>query len=150
MNASVLERAIAFTSDPQIKEIQSSVQNKQHRALGPTILDGVGIAILRTPGAPERAAVGIAYGDTMHHRHRDLLDVQLFAFDRPISHRPRLPPILGKHIALGGPLGNPQHRLGRPAARRIHQRGPWPPRTRPLHRRHPGPGHRSYPLGTRS
>ncbi len=83
MNASVLERAIAFTSDPHLEEIQATVQNKQHRALGPTILDGVGIAILRTPEAPERAAVGIAYGDTMHHRHRDLLDVQLFAFDRP-------------------------------------------------------------------
>ena len=83
MNPSVLERAIAFTSDPHLAEIQSAVQNKQHRALGPTILDSVGIAILRTPEAPERAAVGIAYGDTMHHRHRDLLDVQLFAFDRP-------------------------------------------------------------------
>ncbi len=83
MNASVLERAIAFTSDPHLEEIQATVQNKQHRALGPTILDGAGIAILRTPEAPERAAVGIAYGDTMHHRHRDLLDVQLFAFDRP-------------------------------------------------------------------
>ncbi|MDE2723068.1 MAG: hypothetical protein OXI59_06800, partial [Gemmatimonadota bacterium] len=83
MNASVLERATTFTNDPHIKEIQSTVQNKQHRALGPTILDSVGIAILRTPEAPERAAVGIAYGDTMHHRHRDLLDVQLFAFDRP-------------------------------------------------------------------
>lgn len=83
MNPSVLERAIAFTSDPHLEEIQTAVQNKQHRALGPTILDGVGIAILRTPEAPERAAVGIAYGDTMHHRHRDLLDVQLFAFDRP-------------------------------------------------------------------
>ena len=83
MNPSVLERAIAFTSDPHIAEIQSAVQNKQHRALGPTILDSVGIAILRTPEAPERAAVGIAYGDTMHHRHRDLLDVQIFAFDRP-------------------------------------------------------------------
>ena len=83
MNPSVLERAIAFTSDPHLEEIQATIQNKQHRALGPTILDGVGIAILRTPEAPERAAVGIAYGDTMHHRHRDLLDVQLFAFDRP-------------------------------------------------------------------
>ncbi len=81
MNASVLERAIAFTNDPHLAEIQS--QKNQHRALGPTILDGVGIAILRTPEVPERAAVGIAYGDTMHHRHRDLLDIQLFAFDRP-------------------------------------------------------------------
>ncbi|MCE2435953.1 MAG: hypothetical protein J4F29_24020, partial [Candidatus Latescibacteria bacterium] len=62
MNPSVLERAIAFTNDPHLAEIQS--QKNQHRALGPTILDGVGIAILRTPEVPERAAVGIAYGDT--------------------------------------------------------------------------------------
>ncbi len=32
MNASVLERAAAFTNDPHIEEIQTTVQNKQHRA----------------------------------------------------------------------------------------------------------------------
>ena len=65
MNASVLERAIAFTSDPHIKEIQSSVQNKQHRALGPTILDGVGIAILRTPRSTRTGRRG--YSVWRHH-----------------------------------------------------------------------------------
>tara|TARA_B100000686_G_scaffold353366_1_gene458693 strand:+ start:443 stop:3580 length:3138 start_codon:yes stop_codon:yes gene_type:complete len=50
---------------------------------GTTINDGVGIAIMRTPGNPERAAAGIVYGDAPWHRHQDLLDVQLYAFERP-------------------------------------------------------------------
>ncbi len=83
MDPDLLERAVAFTDDPRVKEIRSAVQNKRHVALGPTVHDGVGIAILRTPEAPERAAAGIVYGDTLHHRHRDLLDVQFFAFGRP-------------------------------------------------------------------
>ena len=83
MDPDLLERAVAFTDDPRVKEIRSAVQNKRHVALGPTVHDGVGIAILRTPEAPERAAAGIVYGDTIHHRHRDLLDVQFFAFGRP-------------------------------------------------------------------
>lgn len=48
-----------------------------------TVYDGVGIAILRTDGSPERAAAGIVYGDAPWHRHQDLLDTQLYAFDRP-------------------------------------------------------------------
>ena len=52
-------------------------------ALGSTIHDGVGFAIVRTKGAPEQAAAGVIYGDAPWHRHQDLLDVQLFAFDRP-------------------------------------------------------------------
>ena len=50
---------------------------------GSTIHDGVGFAILRTGESPERAAAGIVYGDAPWHRHQDLLDVQLYAFDRP-------------------------------------------------------------------
>ena len=83
MDPSLLNRAAAFTDDPLVHEIQSAVEDRRHRKLGPTVHDGVGIAILRTHGAPERAAAGIVYGDTLHHRHRDLLDVQLFAFERP-------------------------------------------------------------------
>ena len=83
MDPNLLNRAVAFTDDPLVREIRSAVEDRRHRALGPTVHDGVGIAILRTPEAPERAAAGIVYGDTLHHRHRDLLDVQLFAFERP-------------------------------------------------------------------
>lgn len=50
---------------------------------GSTIHDGVGFAILRTDETPERAAAAIIYGDAPWHRHQDLLDTQLFAFDRP-------------------------------------------------------------------
>ena len=83
MDPNLLERAVAFTNDPLVREIRSAAEDRRHRALGPTVHDGVGIAVLRTPEAPERAAAGIVYGDTLHHRHRDLLDVQLFAFERP-------------------------------------------------------------------
>ncbi len=74
MNASVLERAIAFTSDPHLEEIQATVQNKQHRALGPTILDGAGIAILRT--------------QLSHRSHRT-------------TRRPQPPPHPGRHLYPG-------------------------------------------------
>ncbi len=83
MDPDLLDRAVAFTDHPRVKEIRSAVRSRRHLALGPTVHDGVGIAILRTAEAPERAAAGIVYGDTLHHRHRDLLDVQLFAFERP-------------------------------------------------------------------
>ena len=78
-----LERAAAFTGDPVVEEIRDAVRQQRHRHLGSTIHDGAGIAILRTGETPERAAVGMAYGDANLHRHRDLLDVQLFAFGRP-------------------------------------------------------------------
>ncbi|MBB27376.1 MAG: hypothetical protein CME25_00535 [Gemmatimonadetes bacterium] len=78
-----LDRAAEFTGDPVVNEIHESVRSGKHREIGTTIHDGVGIAVLRTSGAPERAAVGIVYGDTTGHRHRDLLDVQLFAYGRP-------------------------------------------------------------------
>lgn len=78
-----LERAAEFTGDPDVTAIQNAVVAGAHRRLGSTIQDSVGIAILRTGESPERAAAGIVYGDTHGHRHRDLLDVQLFAFDRP-------------------------------------------------------------------
>jgi hypothetical protein len=83
MSPTTLDRAVAFTADPIVREIRDAVACGTHRVIGSTILDGVGIAILRTAEAPERAAVGIVYGDTTGHRHRDLLDVQLFAFGRP-------------------------------------------------------------------
>ena len=79
--AETLERAAAQTGDASVRELRDAVLAQRHRELGPTILDGVGIAVLRTPGRPERAAAGIAYGDATGHRHQDLLDVQLFAHD---------------------------------------------------------------------
>jgi hypothetical protein len=78
-----LIRAAEFTGDAIVNEIKEAVKTGTHREIGSTIHDGVGIAILRTKGAPERAALGVVYGDTTGHRHRDLLDVQLFAYGRP-------------------------------------------------------------------
>ncbi|MSS73050.1 MAG: hypothetical protein EXS64_16385 [Candidatus Latescibacteria bacterium] len=78
-----LERAAAITGDPAVGEVLDAFKTNRHRAMGSTILDGVGIAILRTPGTPGRASAGIVYGDTSGHRHRDLLDVQLYAYGRP-------------------------------------------------------------------
>lgn len=83
MAPETLDRAVEFTNDPVVRDIRDAVKAKRHRKIGPTVLDGVGIAVLRTGGVPERAAVGIVYGDTTGHRHRDLLDVQLTAFGRP-------------------------------------------------------------------
>ncbi|MDA0748988.1 MAG: hypothetical protein O2954_20915, partial [bacterium] len=79
----VLDLAAELTGDPVVQEIRDTVEHRQHRNHGPTIHDNMGVAILRTSETPERAAAGIAYGDTHGHRHRDLLDVQLFAFERP-------------------------------------------------------------------
>ena len=83
MAAKSLDRAAEYTGDPVVEEIRRATTAGEHRRIGSTVHDGVGIAILRTGECPERAAVGIVYGDTTGHRHRDLLDVQLFAFERP-------------------------------------------------------------------
>lgn len=69
--------------DPEARAACTRVLARQRAELGTTIHDRVGIAILRTAGAPERAALGAAYGDTVGHRHMDLGDVQLFAWGRP-------------------------------------------------------------------
>lgn len=83
LDPATLERAAAYTGDPVVQAIHDAVRNRRHRRLGTTIHDGVGIAILRTGETPERAALGVVYGDATSHRHMDLLDVQLFAFRRP-------------------------------------------------------------------
>ena len=83
MASETLDQAAEWTADPIVQEIRRAKETGRHRAIGSTVHDGVGLAILRTPEAPERAAAGIFYGDTTGHRHRDLLDVQLFAFGRP-------------------------------------------------------------------
>jgi len=83
MSPNLLKWAAEFTGDATVAEIRDAVESGTHRHLGSTVHDGIGIAILRTAGVPERAAAGIVYGDTLHHRHRDLLDVQLFAHERP-------------------------------------------------------------------
>ena len=83
LSPNLLNWAAEFTGDPIAKEIRDTVQQGQYRKLDSTVHDGVGIAILRTSETPERAAAGIVYGDALHHRHRDLLDAQLFAFERP-------------------------------------------------------------------
>lgn len=79
----LLPRAADFTFDPALNQLVRELEADQSRALGTTVHDGVGIAILRTGETPERAAAGIVYGDTTGHRHMDLLDVQLFAFNHP-------------------------------------------------------------------
>ena len=81
--AETLARAAEFSGDARVRALHASVNSGERRALGTTVHDGKGIAILRTGEAPERAAAGVAYGDAVGHRHMDLLDVQLFAFDRP-------------------------------------------------------------------
>mgnify|MGYP002031764800 CR=1 FL=1 len=83
LSPQALRWAAEFTGDADVEAIDASVSSGSHRGMGSTIQDGVGIAILRTPEAPERAAAGIVYGDTHGHRHRDLLDVQLLAYERP-------------------------------------------------------------------
>ena len=75
--------AADFTGDPIVGSIRDAARAGQPRRIGTTIHDGVGIALLRTGETPERAALGIVYGDVINHRHMDLLDVQLFAFKRP-------------------------------------------------------------------
>ena len=81
--AGMVRRAAEFTFDPAVIELARDDRDATPRALGTTIHDGVGIAIMRTGEAPERAAAGIVYGDATGHRHMDLLDVQLFAFEHP-------------------------------------------------------------------
>ena len=78
-----LRRAAEFTFDPALMQLAQDSGDDATRATGTTIHDGVGIAILRTDGVPERAAAGIVYGDNTGHRHMDLLDVQLFAHEHP-------------------------------------------------------------------
>ena len=78
-----LEWAAEFTGDERVACLRDAVHKRTPRRLGTTIHDGVGIAVLRTGETPERAAVGIIYGDTTGHRHMDLLEVQFFAFGRP-------------------------------------------------------------------
>lgn len=77
-----LERIAEFTKSPIVEEIRDAAKEKRHRRIGTTIHDHGGIAILRTDEVPERVALGITYGDSMSHRHKDLLDVQLVAFGR--------------------------------------------------------------------
>jgi hypothetical protein len=82
MAAETLPWAAEFTGDAVVTRMRDAVAAGRHLALGTTIHDGAGIAILRTGEAPERAAAGITYGDPTGHRHMDLLDAQLFAFER--------------------------------------------------------------------
>lgn len=82
LDPQMLKRAAEFTGNSVVREIREAVEEDRHRALGTTIHDGVGIAILRTAETPERAALGIVYGDATNHRHMDLLDVQLLAYQR--------------------------------------------------------------------
>lgn len=72
-----------YLDDPEARSACARVLERKRTELGTTIHDRVGIAILRTSGAPERAALGVAYGDAVGHRHMDLGDAQLFAWGRP-------------------------------------------------------------------
>ncbi|NKB69440.1 MAG: hypothetical protein GKR89_20405 [Candidatus Latescibacteria bacterium] len=78
-----LQQAADLTGDERVGQLYRDAVEKRHWAWPSTVHDGVGIALLRTGETPERAAAGIVYGDTPGHRHHDLLDVQLFAFERP-------------------------------------------------------------------
>ena len=82
LDEQTLERATAAgsTSAPALLARQRA---REHHPASTTIHDGVGIAILRTDGAPETAAAGLVYGDAPWHRHQDLLDLQVYAFGRP-------------------------------------------------------------------
>jgi len=82
LDEETLERAIALGS-VAAQELLDARCSSEPLAPGSTIQDGVGFAILRTGETPERAAAGLIYGDAPWHRHQDLLDVQLYAFDRP-------------------------------------------------------------------
>jgi hypothetical protein len=78
-----LEQAAVYLKNPSIRQLGEAADNSPHRQWGSTVLDGAGFAVLRTGETPERAAAGVIYGDATGHRHMDLLDVQLYAFDRP-------------------------------------------------------------------
>lgn len=82
MRRETLERAAEYTSDPALHSMRDAIVSGAHPRLGSTVHDGVGLAVLRTDEAPERAAVGVCYGDATGHRHMDLLDTQLFAHQR--------------------------------------------------------------------
>ena len=82
MRRETLERAAEYTGDQTMQNLRDAVAAGEHPPLGSTVHDGVGLAILRTDETPERAAVGICYGDATGHRHMDLLDTQLFAHER--------------------------------------------------------------------
>lgn len=78
-----LERAARLTQDPGVRRLAQQVADRQPIERGLTVLDGAGLAVVRSTGTPERAAAGIIYGDSIGHRHVDLLDVQLWALDQP-------------------------------------------------------------------
>ena len=82
LDSTTLERAAAAGSASAAAQLERESRDEPG-APGTTIHDGVGMAILRTDGTPERAAAGIVYGDAPWHRHQDLLDAQLYAFGRP-------------------------------------------------------------------
>ncbi len=82
MRRETLARAAEYTGDSTLQALHDDIASGVHPPLGNTVHDGVGIAIVRTDDAPERAAAGVCYGDATGHRHMDLLDVQLFAHGR--------------------------------------------------------------------
>jgi hypothetical protein len=86
-HAPLAPRALAwaaqYTADEAVARIHAAVTARQFVSQGMTILDGVGLAVLRSAGTPEHAAAGIVYGDTSGHRHQDLLDVQLWVKGQP-------------------------------------------------------------------
>ncbi|MDP6983324.1 MAG: hypothetical protein QGG05_09585 [Candidatus Latescibacteria bacterium] len=82
LDETTLERAAVAGSQTAV-DLLARQRRDEPGNPGTTFHDGVGIAILRTDGKPERAAAGIVYGDAPWHRHQDLFDVQLYAFDRP-------------------------------------------------------------------
>lgn len=81
LDAEAVKQAMRLTQDKAVARL--AYRGGQYQPLGTTVHDGVGFAILRTGENPERAAAGIVYGDASLHRHRDLMDVQLFAHGRP-------------------------------------------------------------------
>jgi hypothetical protein len=82
LDEQTLEHAAAVGSTAA-RTLLDGRRRGEPRAPGTTIHDGAGFAILRTGESPERAAAGLIYGDAPWHRHQDLLDVQLYAYDRP-------------------------------------------------------------------
>lgn len=80
-----LNWAAEYLGDAATAELRDAVTARRHLRRNLTILDGVGLAVLRRhdTGGLETAAAGIVYGDTSGHRHQDLLDVQLWARGQP-------------------------------------------------------------------
>ena len=83
MSARTLDYAVEFTGDETVRKMRDAVKLGIKPIIGSTIHDSAGLAILRANETTGPAAAGIVYGDAVVHRHRDLLDVQLVAFDRP-------------------------------------------------------------------